>query len=287
MDNLTNISVVRELMRRHGCGFSKRFGQNFLINPSVCPRIAEEGNASPDFGIIEIGSGIGTLTNELARRAGKVISFEIDGTLLPVLSETLAEHRNVRIINADIMKADLRGIIEAELSGMRLAVCANLPYYITSPAIMMLLESGIPFESVTVMVQREAARRLCAEPGTREAGAVSVAVRYYGEPRTLFEVSRGSFMPVPNVDSSVIRINIRPERAYTPKNEALFFRVVRGAFAQRRKTVLNALCAAIGISKADIAAAFDSCGVNPALRAESLTMPEFVAVSDALAAYTE
>lgn len=283
MDNLTNITVVRELMKRHGCGFSKRYGQNFLVNPSVCPRIAQEGNAAPGFGIIEIGAGIGTLTHELALRADKVVSFEIDGTLLPVLDETLAEHKNVRVLHEDIMKADLPAIIDRELSGLRIAVCANLPYYITSPVVMLLLESRLPFESVTVMVQREAARRLCAEPGTREAGAVSAAVRYYGRPRVLFDVSRGSFMPAPNVDSSVIRIDVSAQREYCPLSEEMFFRTVRGAFSQRRKTLLNSLSSAMNMSKNDVSAALEDCAVDPQLRAEALTMEQLVAVSDALA----
>lgn len=282
MENLTNISVVRNLMSRHEVSFSKRFGQNFLINPSVCPRIAKEGNASEDFGIIEIGAGIGTLTHELALRAGKVVSFEIDKTLLPILKETLSEHENICIINDDIMKVDLQGIINSELHGMRLAVCANLPYYITSPIIMLLLESRINFESITVMVQKEAARRLCAEPGTREAGAISVAVRYYGEPKVLFDVSRGSFMPMPNVDSSVIRIDIHSELKYNPKNEDFFFRVARGAFSQRRKTLLNSLSSALKMPKIKVSAAFESCGINPLLRAEALTMDEIICVSDSL-----
>ncbi|MBQ7548194.1 MAG: methyltransferase domain-containing protein, partial [Clostridia bacterium] len=179
MENLSDIGVVREILNRHGFKFSKSLGQNFIINPSVCPRIAENGVDDGGVGIIEVGAGIGVLTAELARRARKVVSVELDERLLPVLDETLAGFDNVKIINGDILKLDLNRLIEDEFDGMRVAVCANLPYYITSPVIMRLLESRADISSVTVMVQKEAAQRLCAEVGSREAGAVSVAVNYY------------------------------------------------------------------------------------------------------------
>ncbi len=202
--NLTNIGTIREIMARHGFNFSKGLGQNFIINPEICPKIAENGNAREGFGIIEIGTGIGVLTAELAKRAKKVVAVEIDTRLMPVLDETLAEFDNIKIINQDAMKTDLHKIIAEEFGGLRVAVCANLPYYITSPVIMRILEDRLPLESVTVMVQKEAGQRLCAEVGTREAGAITVGVNYYGTARRLFDVSRGNVMPAPKVDASVI-----------------------------------------------------------------------------------
>ena len=209
MDNLSNISVIKDVLARHNFTFSKALGQNFLVNPSVCPKIAEMGNAKKGFGIIEIGTGIGVLTNELAKRADKVVAIEIDDRLMPVLAETLAEYDNVKIINADVMETDLHKLIAEEFQGMDVAVCANLPYYITSPILMMLLEERLPIKSVTVMVQKEAGTRLCAPMGTRDMGAVTVAINYFSVPKLLFNVSRGSFMPSPNVDSCVVRFDIR------------------------------------------------------------------------------
>ena len=178
MENLSNISVIRDVLTRHGFSFSKGLGQNFLINPTVCPRMAESGNAQPGWGMIEIGAGVGVLTAELARRADKVVCIEIDSRLLPILDETLAEFDNIKIVNEDVLKVDLHKLIREEFAGMPVAVCANLPYYITSPIIMSLLEARLPIVSLTVMVQKEAAQRLCAAPGSREVGAVSIAVQY-------------------------------------------------------------------------------------------------------------
>ena len=182
MQNLSNISVIRDLLTRYGFTFSKALGQNFLINPSVCPRMAELGGAAPGTGMIEIGAGIGVLTAELAKRADKVVCVEIDSRLLPILDETLGEFDNIRIVNDDVLKVDLHRLIEEEFAGMEVAVCANLPYYITSPILMHLLEEKLPIRSITVMVQKEAAARLTAEPGTREVGAISIALRYYLHP---------------------------------------------------------------------------------------------------------
>ena len=236
MENLSNISVIRDVLSRHGFSFSKGLGQNFLINPTVCPRMAEMGNAKPGWGIIEIGAGVGVLTAELARRADKVVCIEIDSRLLPVLDETLAEFDNIKIVNEDVLKVDLHRLIEQEFAGMPVAVCANLPYYITSPIIMNLLEAHLPIASLTVMVQKEAAARLCAEPGSREVGAVSIAVRYYSDPKILFQVSRGSFLPAPDVDSTVIRLDVRDHPPVEVGSEEQFFKVVRAASrsAERR-----------------------------------------------------
>lgn len=280
MEPLTNRTVIRQVMEKHGFTFSKALGQNFIVNPSVCPRIAEEGGAAPGVGVIEIGAGIGVLTAELARRAEKVVCVEIDSRLLPILDETLGEFTNVTILNEDVMKVDLADLIRREFPGLPVVVCANLPYYITSPILMSLLEQRLPIRSITVMVQREAARRICAQPGTREAGAISAAVRYYSEPGILFPVSRGSFLPAPEVDSSVIRLDVLPAPAVAVEDEALFFTVVRGAFGQRRKTVLNTLSAALGLAKDETRRILEAAGVSPGARAEELTLPQFGAIAN-------
>ena len=282
MGPLTNRAVIRQVMEKHGFTFSKALGQNFIVNPSVCPRIAEEGGAAPGVGVIEIGAGIGVLTAELACRADKVVCIEIDSRLLPILAETLGEFQNVTIRNEDVMKADLPAIIAKEFPGMEVVVCANLPYYITSPILMSLLEQQLPIRSITVMVQREAARRICAPPGSRESGAISAAVRYYSEPRILFPVSRGSFLPAPEVDSSVIRLDVLSAPAVQVKSQETFFAVVRGAFSQRRKTILNTLSAALGLTKEELRPLLEAAGVSPSVRAEELTLPQFAAISDQL-----
>ena len=193
MPALTDLSTIRSLCDRYGFSLSKGFGQNFIINPGVCPRIAESAGIGPDWGVLEIGPGIGVLTEQLAKRAAKVVSVEIDRRLFPLLDETLAGYGNVKIVEGDVLKVDLRALIRQEFAGRPVAVCANLPYYITSPILMRLLEERLPVENITVMVQREAAQRLCAPPGTRQAGAISYAVAYYASPRQLFTVQPGSF----------------------------------------------------------------------------------------------
>lgn len=279
MENLSNISVIRDVLSRHGFSFSKGLGQNFLINPTVCPRMAEMGNAKPGWGIIEIGAGVGVLTAELARRADKVVCIEIDSRLLPVLDETLAEFDNIKIVNEDVLKVDLHRLIEQEFAGMPVAVCANLPYYITSPIIMNLLEAHLPIASLTVMVQKEAAARLCAEPGSREVGAVSIAVRYYSDPKILFQVSRGSFLPAPDVDSTVIRLDVRDRPPVEVGSEEQFFKVVRASFSQRRKTLPNTLSAGLGIPKAQAIEMLEKAGIPTNLRAEQLTLDQFALLS--------
>lgn len=282
MDNLTNITVIRDIFERHGFSFNKNLGQNFLVNPSVCPKIAEMGNAQHGWGILEIGTGVGVLTHELAKRADKVAAIEIDSRLIPVLGETLAEHDNVKIINEDVMKADLAKIISENFAGLKVGVCANLPYYITSPVIMLLLESRLPIESVTVMVQKEAGKRLCAEMGTRDAGAVTAAVRYYSEPKLLFNVSRGSFMPAPNVDSCVIRLDIKKETELKISDEAFFFKVVRGAFSQRRKNICNSISSSLGLPKQTVIEAVTAAEISETARAEQLKMTDFAVIAENL-----
>lgn len=282
MQNLTNISAIKEILSRHGFTFSKSLGQNFLINPGVCPKIAELGGARKGAGVIEVGTGIGVLTKELAQRADKVVAVEIDSRLLPVLEETLAEFDNVKVVNEDILKVDLKQLIAQEFGSMPVTVCANLPYYITSPVIMRLLEERLPIESITVMVQKEAGVRICAEPGTREAGAVSLAVRYFSDPKVLFNVSRGSFLPAPNVDSCVIRLDVRENTPENVLDEALFFRLVRAAFSQRRKTLVNPVSSALGLPKELVRQALLDSGIKPAARAEELKFYEFIELSNRL-----
>lgn len=282
MDNLSNIGVIKDILERHNFSFSKALGQNFLINPTVCPKIAELGNAKSGYGIIEIGTGIGVLTKELAMRADKVVAIEIDKRLMPVLDETLAGFDNVKIVNADVMKIDLHKLISEEFQGLDVAVCANLPYYITSPVIMMLLEQRLPIKSITVMVQKEAGVRLCAKMETRDMGAVTVAVNYFSTPKILFNVSRGSFMPSPNVDSCVVRFDINRKTPAGVSDEKFFFRVVRGAFSQRRKTLSNSVASALGIEKAVVNSAVEFVGLNTNIRPEQLSMEEFIAFSEKL-----
>ena len=274
MDNLTNINVIKGRLEKHGFSFSKGLGQNFLINPDICPKIAEMGNARKGFGILEIGTGIGTLTAELAKRADKVTAVEIDTRLLPILDETLSEFKNIKVINEDILKCDVNSLIKKEFQGLDVAVCANLPYYITSPIIMMLLENNLPIRSITVMVQKEAAQRLCAKVGTRESGAITVGVNYYGTVKKLFDVSRGSFMPSPNVDSAVIRIDINNEGKLDEETEKLFFSIVKNGFSQRRKTLANALTNKMNISKDTVFNAFDDINAEKSVRIEQLTMEQ-------------
>ncbi|MBQ7295643.1 MAG: 16S rRNA (adenine(1518)-N(6)/adenine(1519)-N(6))-dimethyltransferase RsmA [Clostridia bacterium] len=282
MQNLSDISVIRDVLERHGFNFSKALGQNFLINPSVCPRMAENSLCDENTGVIEIGAGIGVLTAELAKRAKKVVCVELDSRLLPILDETLSEFDNIEIVNADVMKTDLHALIKEKFDGMDVVMCANLPYYITSPIITMLLESKLPIKAVTVMVQKEAADRLCTPVGSRDSGAITVCTNYYAEVKQLFGVSRGSFMPAPNVDSTVIRLDIRPYPAVKVSDEKNFFRMVKAAFAQRRKTAVNSIASGMGLSKAQVAEALKKSGLEENVRAEKLTMQQLAELCENL-----
>lgn len=280
MYKLTDIGTVKDILTRHGFHFSKSLGQNFIVNPSICPRMAEESGIDENCGVIEIGAGIGVLTAELAKRAKKVVVIEIDTKLLPILDETLKDFDNIEIINQDVLKTDLAALIEEKFKGMPVYVCANLPYYITSPVIMTLLESKLPIEAITVMVQKEAAQRLCAPVGSRLSGAVTVAVDYYAHAEKLFDVSSGSFMPAPKVDSSVIRMDIRKKPEIEITDEKLFFKIVHAAFGQRRKTASNGISAGAGIPKDIVIRAIEECGFEPSVRAEGMTMQELAELSE-------
>ncbi len=288
--NLCNPSVIRSLMSEANITFRKEFGQNFLISPEVPERIAEECADSPDTVILEIGPGIGCLTVQLAERYRHVIAVEIDSGLIPVLGKTLADYSNVTVINADCMKLDLAAAISEAVLGkclgedVRVAVCANLPYYITTPILMHLLESGIPFSSITVMIQREVADRLVSPPGKSDYGAITAILGYYGEAQRLFTVPAGCFLPAPKVNSAVVRISLPRTPRFSPRSERLFFRVVHAAFEQRRKTLVNALSAKLPeLSKERIASAIEEAGHPVTVRGERLSTAEFVALSDILA----
>ncbi len=279
---LTNIGVIKDLFERHGFSFTKSLGQNFLINPSVCPRIAEEGGCKSGVCALEIGTGVGVLTQELAKRCDKVVAIEIDEGLRPILEETLAEYDNVEVVFADVMETDLKALLEEKFHGQETVVCANLPYYITSPVIMRVLEERLPVSALTVMVQKEAADRICAKPGTRDCGALSCGVSYYSDPKLLFKVNRGSFMPSPNVDSAVIRLDIKQDNGLNVTDEKTFFRIVRTAFSQRRKQIINPLSGEFGIAKAQLSEMFTECGIKPTARAEELTLADFARLCERL-----
>lgn len=281
--DLSDVGTVRAILSRHGFSVSKSLGQNFLIDPDVCPQMAAQAVESPDDGVLEIGPGVGVLTAQLCRRAKKVVAIELDRRLLPVLSETLSAFRNVEIISGDVLKLDLQALLREKFADCkRVSVCANLPYYITSPVIMRLLEERLPLAQIVVMVQKEAAERLCAEVGTREAGAVTAAVRYYAQADELFFVPRTSFFPAPKVDSAVIRLRLRSEPECKPADEAFFFRLVKAAFAQRRKTAQNGIAAGLGLPKEQVAAALETLGLPADVRAEKIPMPQLVALADRL-----
>ncbi|MBD5117782.1 MAG: 16S rRNA (adenine(1518)-N(6)/adenine(1519)-N(6))-dimethyltransferase RsmA [Clostridiales bacterium] len=273
---LTDLGVIKDLFTRHGFSFTKSLGQNFLINPSICPKIAEMGGCDREICSLEIGTGIGVLTKELAIRSKKTVAIEIDRGLEPILAETLAEISNVEVIFADFMEIDLKKLFEEKFKDEEVVVCANLPYYITSPVIMRILEEKLPVKSLTVMVQKEAAERICAKVGTRECGALTVAVNYYSDPKKLFNVTRGSFAPAPNVDSSVIRLDIAKEKKYDVKDEKLFFRVIKSAFSQRRKQMINPLSAELALSKPTLSGIAENSGIKASARAEELSMEDFV-----------
>ena len=281
--DLYDYNTIKRILTRHGFTFSKALGQNFLIDPSVCPRMAAALEADDHTGVLEIGPGIGVLTKELSAVCGRVAAVELDRRLPDVLAETLADCSNVQVVPGDVLQMDLQALFADRFAGCdRLQVCANLPYHITTPVLMRLLESELPIERLVVMVQLEAAKRLCAPLGTRDCGAVSAAVEYYTQAEILFEVGRESFFPSPNVDSAVIALTRRQQPPVQVTDEGYFFRVVKGAFLQRRKTLANSLNAALGVPKAELTALFQSLGLSATARAEQLTMSQMAALANAL-----
>lgn len=281
MFNLYDISQIKQLLKNHQFKFTKSLGQNFIINPEICPNMAEMCSQNADSAVLEIGPGIGVLTVELAKRFKKVVSVEIDKHLIPILAETTSDFDNIKVINDDILKIDLNDILKNEFSEYsEVNICANLPYYITSDIIMYILENNSGFNSLTIMIQKEAAQRICAEPGTRESGAISLAVRYYGTPEILFDVNRNCFIPSPNVDSCVIRIDLRNQNADKVKNPKFFFKVVKAAYSKRRKNLLNSLSSGLNFTKDEVGKVLKICNIDSNYRAEQLKFQEFVNITD-------
>ena len=284
--NLCDYETIRALLGRHGFHFSKSMGQNFLINPQIPAQIADASQADGHCGVLEIGPGIGPLTAELAQRAGKVVSVELDRSLLPVLAETMASYPNVEIVSGDVMKMDLAALAAEKFQGLTPIVCANLPYNITTPVLEKLVQTPC-FQSITVMIQREVARRLCAPQGSSDGGSFSRFLQYHMDAELLFDVAPDRFLPAPKVTSAVIRCVRRPGPAVQTADEAFFFKVVRGAFLLRRKTLVNSLASALpDHSKADVQAALERCGLGPNVRGEQLTLADFAALAAALSPET-
>ena len=279
---LTDLNTVRSLLSEFGAAPEKRYGQNFLISERIVENIADGCGAARDDGILEIGPGIGVLTQKLCERYKKVVSVEIDGKMVSILGKTMAEYGNFTVIPGDILKTDLNSLLSEHFSGMRVTVCANLPYYITSPIIMYLLESGAELDNITVMVQKEVADRLTAKPGTADYGAITLTTDYYAETKKLFTVPAGCFYPAPKVDSAVVRFRLRRLPENEPKDKELMFGMIKYAFLQRRKTLLNALSSDKRLSKPVIEAAINSCGLDPRVRGESLSVSDFRRLSDAV-----
>ncbi|MCI7126158.1 MAG: 16S rRNA (adenine(1518)-N(6)/adenine(1519)-N(6))-dimethyltransferase RsmA [Agathobaculum sp.] len=286
--NLCDIDVIRAVLGRHGFRFSKSLGQNFLTDASVPQRIAAYSGADRVGNVVEIGPGMGCLTAELCRRANKVIAVELDRALLPVLAETLAGFDNCEVVQGDVLALDLAALCREKFGVQGAVACANLPYYITTPAITALLESRA-FETITVMVQREVAQRICAQPGTAAYGAFSIYVQYWAQPEILFDVPANCFVPQPKVDSAVLQLTPLAQPAVAVRDEKLFFALVRAAFNMRRKTLVNALVPLLGgrLDKAGIAALLESVGLDARVRGERLSLQEFAALADKVAELPE
>lgn len=280
MIDVCDIQVMKPLLAEHGFRFSKAKGQNFLIAPWVPERIAEEAGVDETAGVLEIGPGIGPLTQQLCKRAGKVCAVELDRRLAPILKLTVGEFDNLQILWDDILRQDIPALVREKFAGLRPMACANLPYYITSPILTALLEAEC-FESVTVMVQKEVAQRIAAKPGTADYSAFSVLCQYYAQPEILFDVPAGCFLPQPKVTSAVIRLNVRKELTWDILDKELFFRVVRASFAMRRKTLQNGLASGFPeLGKQGAGEVIASCGLSPSVRGETLDIPAFAAVAN-------
>jgi 16S rRNA (adenine1518-N6/adenine1519-N6)-dimethyltransferase len=277
---------TRAILEKHGFSFKKSLGQNFLIDTNILRNIVDHAELTESSGAIEVGPGIGALTEQLAKRAKKVVAYEIDQRLLPILSETLEPYPNAKVIHSDVLKANVKEMIEEEFAGIDdIMLVANLPYYVTTPIIMKILEENLPLRGIVVMLQKEVADRISAKPSTKEYGSLSIAIQYYTVPEVVMIVPKTVFVPQPNVDSAVIRLTIREKPLVAVKSEEFFFRVTRASFAQRRKTILNNLTSQLenGKEKKEIIlAALQAAGIEPSRRGESLSIEEFAALSDAL-----
>ena len=284
MEKLSNPQKTIEVLQKYNFSFQKKFGQNFLIDPHVLDKIIAAAEITKDDFVLEIGPGIGTLTQYLAEAAREVVAVEIDSTLIPILEDTLSAYDNVSVINEDVLKVDLRKLAEERNGGKPIIVVANLPYYITTPIIMSLFESHVPLKSLTVMVQKEVALRMQAGPGTKDYGALSLAVQYYASPYLAANVPPNCFMPRPNVGSAVIRLTRFEETPVQVKDEKLLFRLIRASFNQRRKTLQNGLVNSqeLDFTKEQVAAAIATLGVSPSVRGEALTLEQFAALANAL-----
>lgn len=281
---LTRPSVIKQIMEKYGFRFSKSLGQNFLIEKSVLERIIDGADITQTDSVLEIGPGIGTLTRYLAQNAAKVVSVEIDSSLLPILEETLSDLPNTAVVHGDVLKVDLKALIAERFDNIPPKVVANLPYYVTTPIVMKFLEEEIPVTDLVVMVQKEVADRMAAKPGGKDYGALSVAVQYFCEPEILFKVSTGCFMPAPTVESSVIRLRVLQNPKVQVISRKLFFATVRGAFGKRRKTLLNALSdSGLAFSKDQVKQVLAAAGIDPIRRAETLTIEEFAVLANAVA----
>jgi len=274
---LTSPREVKELCKKFDFTFSKGLGQNFLLDKNILENIADAADAEQ---VLEIGPGFGVLTYELCKKCKKVVSIEVDKRLMPVLEYTLSEFDNVNIVWGDVLKIDLKKLLEEEFSEGEISVAANLPYYITTPIIAGLLESGLPFKNIIVMIQKEVAQRICAQPGSKEYGAISVMCQYYSIPEIIGKVPAGSFMPPPKVDSAVLKLNVTKEPRVRVQDEKMFFKVVKSAFAQRRKTLSNCLSHGLGLDKNTAAEILIKCGLTPEIRGEKLGLEEFARISD-------
>ena len=279
---LTNIQVIKDILARYGFHFSKAKGQNFLTQAWVPQQIAEEAGVDDTCGVLEVGPGMGPLTQQLCLRAKKVLAVEVDQNLKPVLAETMAPHDNLEIIFGDVLKQDIPALVKETFGDLRIKACANLPYYITSDILAALLEAKC-FETVTVMVQKEVAQRICAKPGTAAYGAFTVFCQYYAQPEILFDVPPSCFIPQPKVTSAILHLTVRTEPVCPVKDEKIFFKVVRGSFAQRRKTLVNGLSSVFGnLGKDRLTEILESCGFPANVRGETLSIPEFARIADAV-----
>lgn len=282
--DISNKSQTQNIIRKHGFTFKKSLGQNFLIEPTILDKIVRSAGIDQDTGVIEIGPGIGALTQKLAEKAGKVVAIEIDQRLIPILGDTLSDYSNVKVIHGDVLKISVAEIIEQELATFKsIKVVANLPYYITSPIIIKLLEEKLSLDKITIMIQKEVAERISASPGGKEYGSLTVAIEYYAEAEISFTVPKTVFVPQPNVDSAILNLTIRKQPPYEVEDEERLFKVIRASFAQRRKTLYNNMINLVGKeNKETLLAIFNKTGIEPSRRAETLSLLEFVELSNNL-----
>ena len=283
--DLTSPRTIRSIQEKFGFTFKKGLGQNFLTSQNVLEEIVDA--AEIDSGVIEVGPGFGVLTSELAKNSNKVVTIEIDERLIDVLEYTLADYDNVKIVNADILKLDLHKLIQEEFGNEKVSIAANLPYYITTPIITKLLEEKLPLKNIVVMVQKEVALRMAAKPSSKDYGAITVLCQYYTEPSVVTNVPASLFVPPPKVNSAVLRLKIRENPAVHVTDEKMFFRVVKAAFSQRRKTLLNCLCSNFSFPKEEMSALLEGIGITPSRRGETLSLQEFADISDAITQKTK